>query len=101
MPFAQDDILAIAPEYLRLQENAPVARVTTPAGDPGWLVTRHADVKALIADPRIGRTHREPAKASRVTQSLLLGGPIGDFEREHQVHDEVRAMLQPAFTARR
>lgn len=101
MPFEQDDILQIAPEYLRLQHESRAVRVRTPAGDPGWLVTRHADVKALIADPRIGRTHRDPKNAARVSQSLLLGGPVGDFDREHEMHNQARALLAPAFTARR
>lgn len=101
MPFEQQDILQIAPEYLRLQASAPAVRVLSPAGDPCWLVTRHAEVKSLIADRRIGRAHRDPKHASRVSQSLLLGGPVGDFEREHEMHDQVRRLLAPAFTARR
>ena len=101
MPFQQDDILQIAPEYLDLQRNAPITRVCSPAGDPVWLVTRHEAVKALIADPRIGRAHRTPETAARVSESLLLGGPVGDFDTEQQVHDGVRRLLAPAFTARR
>src|SRR6185503_12688474 len=101
MPFRQDDIGQIAPEYLQLQREAPITRVCSPAGDPVWLVTRHEAVKTLIADPRIGRAHRTPETAARVSESMLLGGPVGDFDTEQQVHDGVRRLLAPAFTARR
>lgn len=101
MPFSQPDLLRIAPEYLRLQREAPLARVRTPAGDPAWLAVGHAEVKALLADPRLGRSHREPDRAARMSASALLGGPVGEFDTEPLVHGHVRAMLAPAFTAKK
>ena len=44
-----------------------IQRVTTPAGDPAWLVTNYEDVKALLSDPRLGP--RTP------TRSMLPGCP--------------------------
>lgn len=51
-PFARDagKPLDLPPEYARLRADRPVQKVTTPAGDTAWLVSRYADVRALLAD---------------------------------------------------
>src|SRR5262245_36396301 len=41
-----------------------IQRVTTPAGDPAWLVSSYADVRALLGDLRLGRSHPDPGRAS-------------------------------------
>jgi pentalenolactone synthase len=83
-------------------EQAAARRVTTPAGDPGWYVSRYADVRALLADSRLGTSHPDPERASRASQSPILGGPRGgdpDTEREH--HSRMRRALSRSFSARR
>ncbi|AEW98551.1 cytochrome P450 [Streptantibioticus cattleyicolor] len=102
LPFPPaDDVLAIAPRYRELQDDEPVAPVHTAVGDPAWLVTRHADVTALFGDERLGRSHPEPERAARVSASVLLGGPVGDHDTERARHRRMRALLTPAFSARR
>ena len=59
-----------------------IARVTTLAGDSAWLITRYDDVKAVLADLRFGRSHRHPEQAARVSSSMILGGPSGEFDSE-------------------
>jgi pentalenolactone synthase len=71
------------------------------AGDPAWLVTRYADVKQLLGDPRLGRSHPDPEHAPRISNSILFGGPMEPFETEHQEHAQMRALLTPFFSARR
>jgi cytochrome P450 len=39
----------------RLREEAPVRQVVLPAGLKVWLVTRYADVRAALADHRLGK----------------------------------------------
>lgn len=41
--------------FARLREQAPVCRVTTHRGMSAWMVTRHADVRALLADSRLAK----------------------------------------------
>jgi cytochrome P450 len=41
------------PAYARLRADGGVHRVSTPDGADAWLVTRHADVRACLADPRL------------------------------------------------
>ncbi|MCC3774674.1 cytochrome P450 [Streptomyces sp. UNOB3_S3] len=46
--------------YDRLRREAPVSRLRLPTGDGAWLVTRYADVRALLRDPRLPSTARHP-----------------------------------------
>jgi cytochrome P450 len=78
-----------------------VRRVTTPAGDPAWLVTRYHDVKQLLTDPRLGRSHPDPEHAPRYANSAIFGGPIGSPDTEQAEHAQMRALLTRSFSARR
>ncbi|HEY0814437.1 MAG TPA: cytochrome P450 [Pseudonocardia sp.] len=101
LPFPRPDVLDIAPLYARLRAEAPICAVRTPAGDPAWLVSSHALTRELFADPRLGRSHPHPERASRISTSVLLGGPMGDAQDEAQDHATMRKLLAPAFAARR
>ncbi|MGH3965676.1 MAG: cytochrome P450 [Pseudonocardiaceae bacterium] len=81
--------------------NTTIQRVTTPAGDPAWLVTSYDDVKALLSDPRLGRSHADPERAARVSHSAIFGGPMGHPSTEAAEHARTRRLLAPAFSARR
>lgn len=101
LPFPQTNILEVPPELRRLQEVRPISKVRTPAGDEAWLVTRYEEVKALFIDPRLGRTHPDPARAPRISASPLLGGPVGDYATETEDHARMRRVFAPSFAARR
>jgi cytochrome P450 len=76
-------------------------RIQTATGDDAWQVTRHADVRALLADGRLGRSHPDPENAARSSESALFGGPLGVFETEHADHARMRALMQPHFSPKR
>lgn len=78
-----------------------VRRVTTPAGDPAWLVTSYQDVKQLLNDPRLGRSHPDPTRAPRYTDAAIFGQPMGSPETEQAEHAQMRALLTRSFSARR
>jgi cytochrome P450 len=101
LPFPRQDILDVGPLYRTLQAQAPLVPVRTPAGDVAWLVTRHAEARTLFADPRLGRSHPDPARAARISSAALLGGPIGDVRTEAADHARMRRLLVPAFSAHR
>ncbi|NUR89941.1 MAG: cytochrome P450 [Nonomuraea sp.] len=84
-----------------LRHDGTVHRVRTRVGHEAWLVTGYEEVRALIDDPRLGRSHREPDTAARTGDSALFGGPMGDFETEHADHARMRAQLQPHFSPKR
>jgi pentalenolactone synthase len=101
LPFEQPGPLDVAPLLRTLQAERPITRVRTPAGDEAWLVTRYADVKALLGDSRLGRSHPDPERAPRINDSILFGGPLERYETEHADHAQMRALLTPFFSARR
>jgi cytochrome P450 len=70
-------------------------------GDEAWLVTGYEQVRSLLDDDRIGRSHPDPAHAARTGESVLFGGPLGDFETEHADHARMRSLLQPHFSPKR
>ena len=101
LPFARPNVLELAPLYDVLRREAPVAAVTTPAGDPAWLVTRYAEVRDLLGDTRLGRSHPHPERAARITHGAVQEGPSGDYETEEADHTRMRRLLTPAFSAKR
>ncbi|MFD4504818.1 cytochrome P450 [Streptomyces sp. NPDC058457] len=101
LPFARPNVLDLAPLYEVLRREAPITPVTTPAGDPAWLVTRFDEVRELLGDKRLGRSHPEPERASRITTAAVQEGPSGDYATEEADHTRMRRLLTPAFSARR
>jgi cytochrome P450 len=100
LPFEQAHPLQVAPQLRELRTRGPIHRVRTEVGDLAWLVTHHPDVRRLLDDDRLGRSHHEPGTAARSGESALFGGPLGNFDTEHADHARMRALLQPHFTPR-
>lgn len=96
-------ILTFSEVRLRLQAQAPVCRIRTPAGDEGWLVTQHAEVKELLQDNRLARYHPDPANAPRFLRNPMLDMLVTDVdvETERRAHEEKRALFTKSFAARR
>ncbi|MFC0107991.1 cytochrome P450 [Kibdelosporangium aridum] len=101
LPFPRPNVLDLAPLYEVLRREMPITPVTTPAGDPAWLVTRFTEVRDLLSDKRLGRSHPEPDKASRITTAAVQDGPTGNYETEEADHTRMRRLLTPAFSAKR
>ncbi|MEU0878727.1 cytochrome P450 [Lentzea sp. NPDC005914] len=101
LPLPRPNVLDLAPLYEVLRREAPIAPVTTPAGDPAWLVTRFEEVRLLLGDKRFGRSHPFPDEASRLTTAAVLDGPTGTYETEEADHARMRRLLTPAFSAKR
>lgn len=101
LPLDPPSLFGIGAGMRELQEQAPITRVRTPAGDEAWLVTRYDEAKALFGDPRLGRAHPDPENAARVSQSALLGGATDNYDTEDTDHARMRSLLVPCFSARR
>ena len=74
------------------------SRVKTLVGHHAWLVTDYAQVRRLLDDDRLGRSHRDPDRAARIGESALFGGPLGEFDTEVADHTRMRKLLQPHFS---
>ncbi|WP_103349013.1 cytochrome P450 [Amycolatopsis sp. CA-128772] len=101
LPFDRPNVLEIAPLFEVLRRQGPVVAVTTPAGDPAWLVTGFDEVRGVFTDPRFGRSHPAPEEASALSDAAFLSRPQGDHETEHSEHARMRRLLVPAFSANR
>lgn len=94
-------VLDIAPRFRELQRTAPVARVRTLTGDPAWLATGYDELKQLLKEPTLGRSHPDPENAARISEAAILSGPDGDFDTEAERHRRMRQVLAPGFSAKR
>jgi pentalenolactone synthase len=101
LPFERTNMLDISAMFGTLRAREPITRVRTRTGDEAWLVTGYQQTRTLLADERLGRSHRTPETAPRLSNSALTGGPSGDYDTEMAVHDRMRRLLAPAFSARR
>jgi cytochrome P450 len=80
----------------------PVVPVELPSGDRAWLVTRYADVRALLTDARISKNRNRPDIA-RMTPPA--GTPTRHFQNQVEMdppgHTRMRRLIAKAFTAAR
>jgi cytochrome P450 len=87
--------------FARLRESRPVAEVRMPGYGRAWVVTRYADARAALADPRLARdmnrwpggTRSRPSEARGVAAHMLHADPPD--------HTRLRRPVQKAFTPRR
>lgn len=87
--------------FARLRESRPVAPVRMPAYGRAWIVTRYADVRAVLTDPRLAKdVHRwpgggrsRPCEATGVCAHMLHADPPD--------HTRLRRLVQKAFAPRR
>jgi pentalenolactone synthase len=75
-----------------------ITRVRTAVGDQAWRVSGYTQVRRLLDDDRLGRSHARPATAARTGESALFGGPLGNFDTEAADHVRMRELLQPHFS---
>ena len=90
------------PFYRLLREHAPVWR--SPTGL--WVLSRHADVAAVLKDPRFGHDFEGKLSDPR-SRSELLDEPVfrglglSMLVRDPPDHTRLRGLVAKAFTARR
>jgi len=101
MPFPRDDVLKISPVYAKLRERAPIIPVTTPTGDPAWVVVAYDEAKEVFSNRRFGYyTHHDPKNASRMSEAAMHSHPMGGIDFEDQMV-RMRKLITPGFTPRR
>jgi cytochrome P450 len=102
--YMRRDVLDPIAELGEIRESVGVQKLVTALGMPAYLVTRHEDVKAALADPLRFSNHKPPGWAGGPKYSpeehkkLTAGNLLGLDPPEHQ---RIRRMLTPEFTVRR
>ncbi|GAA2628697.1 hypothetical protein GCM10010307_18790 [Streptomyces vastus] len=88
------------PEYAKWRAEEHVQRVTIWGENSPWLITRHEDARAVLADPRFsadatlaGFPGMRPQAPPRAPGQFFMMDPPD--------HTRLRRMLIPAFTFRR
>ncbi|MEV7781173.1 cytochrome P450 [Kitasatospora sp. NPDC088351] len=98
-PFGPADRLDVDPKLAEICGEQPVLRVSLPYGGDGWLVTRHADVKTVLADPRFSRA---AAVGEDVPRTVSAGLPSTSMlSMDPPEHSRLRRPVANAFTLRR
>jgi cytochrome P450 len=86
--------------FARLRESRPVARAWMPDFGRVWIITRYADVRAALTDPRlVNKPHLRP------DDDRSVPGRVGDvhalLNTDPPEHTRLRRLVQKAFTPRR
>ncbi|WIX91749.1 cytochrome P450 [Amycolatopsis sp. DG1A-15b] len=90
------------PEYARLREEDPVAGAVLADGMPVWLVTRHADARAALTDPKISGDLRSAGCPVPGGGPAIPPGVRPPFARtDPPEHTLYRKLLLPSFTVKR
>ncbi|MEU5373661.1 cytochrome P450 [Streptomyces sp. NPDC005951] len=97
-PFPDNHRLDVPPEFADLRARCPVQRVELPYGGEGWLVTRQADVKKVLGDPRFSRAATVQADIPRTKEWLNPGGDILSLDPPE--HARIRRLVSEAFSRR-
>ncbi|OLZ52640.1 hypothetical protein BS329_13625 [Amycolatopsis coloradensis] len=103
-PLTQPSVLDLPPALRQMQNTCPVSRFRTMVGDEAWMVTRFDEAKRLFTDSRLTRSHPEPAKAPKVTNSALVDGSdwaYEDYQSELDKEAAMRVLLSKSFSAKR
>jgi len=85
-----------------MREEGPVTRVVMPHGETAWLVTRYAEVRAALADPRLYKDW-----AGKLTGPDWVADEVTGFLAVHMLnadppdHTRLRKLVTKAFTGRR
>ncbi|MFI6298590.1 cytochrome P450 [Nonomuraea sp. NPDC050790] len=94
--------------YAKLRQDQPVAHTITSQGVRVWLVTRYADVKAALNDPRLSKDfHRNPhiMKANEMEGGDSSGAaavvPDNMLFSDPPDHERLRRLVVRSFTAGR
>jgi cytochrome P450 len=100
-PFHNPAALQPPEEWAELRAGCPIARIRFASGDEAVLLTRHADVKQVLADPRFSR-QLDAEDAARIT-SDESGGPFGgeNTVAGGESHLRWRRIVGRYFTAKR
>lgn len=85
--------------YATARERGPLARLAAPGFGGMWAVTRHADAKTMLADPRFELTAGSFLRPDVPEHCLKYMRTMQ--ETDGPEHTRLRQLVSPAFTARR
>ncbi|MET8816515.1 cytochrome P450 [Streptomyces sp. NPDC004549] len=101
MDLADDLITDPYGVYDRLRTVSPVHQVTGTDGRPAWIVTRYADVRAGLADPRLSLDKANALPGNYQGLQLPPALDANLLNMDPPDHTRIRRLVGRAFTSRR
>ncbi|MEU1232285.1 cytochrome P450 [Streptomyces sp. NPDC005828] len=109
LPYRRDPACPFAPdpEFARLRREEPVSRIRLTGGSEAWLVTRFADARQVLADPRFSSRLTPigvvvpPSQDQELSEALRSRQPGTFIEEDPPEHTRLRALVTREFTTRR
>ena len=89
------------PAIQSLQEDTPLTRVTMRNGVTAWLVTRYADQRTLLADPRLSSDVTRPGYPIEVDVAARGESPVSFILMDDPEHARLRRMVTASFMIKR
>jgi cytochrome P450 len=101
VPLDEDSYYQDPPGFFaRLRESRPVAPVWMPGYGRAWIITRYADVRAVLSDSRLAKdVHRWPG-GGRSRPSEATGVYAHMLHADPPDHTRLRRLVQKVFTPR-
>jgi cytochrome P450 len=84
--------------FARLRETRPVGPARMPGYGRVWVVTRYADVRAALADPRLSKDVGRWPGGARIRPSETRGVGAHMLHADPPAHTRLRRPVQKAFT---
>ncbi|MDT8913509.1 cytochrome P450 [Amycolatopsis sp. PS_44_ISF1] len=100
-PFSRADPYAPPPQVAALRAAAPVAAVRLAGGRRAWLVTRHADVRTVLGDPRFSSDVSRPGFPMVQAAAPAAVPPAAFMALDPPRHTRYRSALIHEFGPRR
>ncbi len=102
-PFTVEQTDDPHPGYAALREQDPVRLVTLPSGFKAWLVTRYADVRQALTDPRLSKDEALRAQLAVLSFPRDVEANMNNhmLNADPPDHTRLRKLVSAAFTARR
>ncbi|MFE6286284.1 cytochrome P450 [Streptomyces sp. NPDC057877] len=98
-PFPAPRQLGLEPLFAELRDREPVSRVRLPHGGEAWLVTRYADIRTVLGDPRFSRAATQHPDAPRIQPDPAGEGLL--MSLDPPAHTRLRRTVAGVFTMRR
>jgi cytochrome P450 len=89
------------PSGLLYHDHEPISRVSFPSGHEGWLLTRHADARLVLSDPRFSRYLLYPGAPCMIEPGDFSTGERSILNLDPPDHTRLRRLTAQTFTARR
>jgi cytochrome P450 len=86
--------------FARLRESRPVAPVHMPGYGRAWIITRYADVRTVLTDPRLAKDVRRWRGGGRSRPSEATGVCAHMLHADPPDHTRLRRLVQKVFTPR-